>query len=159
MWWCATRMKRKKNTRDRQLSYDSSLHYSRNEGEQVTRLWYLWMFFSHQPECTCPSNWHRLTLIKRMEYKVRGEVVRQKKHTQKTQKTPFIAHPTLAQPICKRQVTLQLAILQTKQMNEALQVAQKGKGNVFQHPIHSDIEHQQNFHKGCFILKGKGVNA
>lgn len=44
-------------------------------------------------------------------------------------------------------------------MNEALQVAQKGKGNVFQHPIHSDIKHQQNFHKGCFILKGKGVNA
>lgn len=79
--------------------------------------------------------------------------------TKKTQKTPFIAHPTLAQPICKRQVTLQLAILQTKQMNEALQVAQKGKDNVFQHPIHSDIKHQQNFHKGCFILKGKGINA
>ncbi len=48
-----------------------------------------------------------------------------KKTHKKTQKTPFIAHPTLAQPICKRQVTLQLAILQTKQMNEALQVAQK----------------------------------
>jgi len=36
------------------------------------------MFSPHQPENTCPSTWHRLTLIERMGNKGRREVVRER---------------------------------------------------------------------------------
>lgn len=147
MWWSATRIKRK-----RALEMDSwamshpTIIAGMKENRSLDR--YLWMFFfSHQPERTCLS-----------KNKVRIEVVRQN-YIKTQEKTPFIALPTLAQPIYKRQVTLQWAILQTKQTNEALQVAQEGKGNVFQHPIHSNIKHQQNLHKGRLVWKGKEDNA
>ncbi len=98
----------KKNTRYGQLSYDSSLHYSRNDDEQVTRLIFMDGVFSRQPERTCLLNWHRLTphTYTDRENGIQGEERGVRQKDKNTGEDTIYCTTTIAQPIYKRHVTL-----------------------------------------------------